>query len=214
MSGTASLQRGDAGRAGAATVVLASASAARRTLLEQAGVPVAVEPAHVDEAEVKAALRAEGADAGAVAEALAELKARRVSTRRPGALVIGADQVLECEGVWYDKPADLDEAAAHLRALAGRTHALETAVCVARDGARLWHHRAVARLTVRPLSEAFIRGYLAAAGADALGSVGAYRLEGLGAQLFARVEGDYFTILGLPLLPLLEFLRGHGVVPR
>ena len=112
----------------------------------------------------------------------------------------------------FDKPADLAEAAAQLRLLSGQTHELVTAVCVAQDGAVLWEHVESARLTVRPLSEAFIAHYLAQEGAQILGCVGAYRLEGLGAQLFERVEGDYFTILGLPLLPLLGFLRGSGAL--
>lgn len=197
----------------APSVVLASASASRRVLLENAGVPVTVDAAAVDEEEVKASLRAAGAAAGDVAEALAELKAQRVTARHQGALVIGADQVLESEGQWFDKPPDLDHAAAHLQALSGRTHRLVACVCVVRDGRRLWHHIDSAELTMRPLTERFIADYLAAVGEDALGSVGAYRLEGLGVQLFSRVGGDYFTVLGLPLLPLLDFLRNQQVVP-
>ena len=194
-------------------VVLASASASRRALLENAGVVATVDAAPVDEQEVKASLRAAGATAADVAEALAELKAQRVSARHEGALVIGADQVLECEGEWFDKPRDLDHAAAHLQALSGRTHRLVACVCVVRDGRRLWHHVDSAELTMRPLSERFVADYLAAVGEDALASVGGYRLEGLGAQLFSRVAGDYFTVLGLPLLPLLDFLRNQRVVP-
>ena len=195
-----------------APLILASASASRAAVLRQAGLTAASEPAHVDEAAVKESLKAEGATAAAVAETLAELKAQKISGRHGGVLVIGADQMLECEGVWFDKPADLDQAAAHLRALSGKTHRLISAVVALRDGTRLWHHVAEARLTMRPLSEAFIADYLAAVGPAALTSVGAYQLEGLGAQLFARVEGDYFAILGLPLLPLLDFLRNQGVV--
>lgn len=198
---------------GAAKVVLASSSGSRRALLDQAGVPIVAEAPRIDEDEVKTALRGEGAGAGQVAETLAELKARRISRRYPDALVIGADQILDCNGQWFDKPPDRDHAAAHLRALGGKEHRLMTAVCVLRDETRLWHHNAQARLTLRPLSESFIADYLDAVGDDALTSVGAYRLEGLGAQLFAEVEGDYFTILGLPLLPLLDFLRTQGVVP-
>ena len=196
----------------APALVLASASPSRRWLLDNAGLTFASEAAQIDEGEVKAALAADGADAGQVAETLAELKAQRVARHHPGSLIIGADQMLSCNDVWFDKPADLDHAAAHLRALAGRTHELISAVCVVRDGARLWHHGDRASLTMRPLGEEFIAAYLAALGAEALTSVGAYQLEGLGAQLFSRVEGDYFTILGLPLLALLDFLRNHGVV--
>lgn len=194
-------------------LVLASASSSRAALMRRAGLAAVSEPARVDESEVKASLADEGADAAAVVETLAELKAQKVSRRHPGALVIGADQLLDCDGTWFDKPADLAQAASHLRALSGRTHMLVSCACVVRDGTRLWHHVDRARLEVRPLSDRFIADYLAAVGPAALDSVGAYQLEGLGAQLFARVEGDYFTILGLPLLPLLDFLRNHGVVP-
>lgn len=194
-------------------ILLASASATRALLLRQAGVPFQTDAPAIDEAEAKRSLEAEGADAAELATALAELKARRVSQRHPGRLVLGADQVLECDGRRFDKPADLAAARAQLRALAGRTHTLVSAAVVLRDGERLWQAVDRARLTMRPLAEGFIDGYLARVGAAALQSVGAYQLEGLGAQLFARVEGDHFTILGLPLLPLLDFLRGHGVVP-
>lgn len=195
-------------------VVLASASPVRHDLLRDAGVPLLRDPASIDEAEVKAALRGENASAAQAAETLAEMKARQIARRHPGALVIGADQILECEGTWFDKPSGQDEAARHLKSLGGRGHALWTAVCVLRDGDRLWHHNAVARLDVRPLGDGFIAAYLEAAGESVLSSPGGYRLEGLGAQLFSRIEGDYFTVLGLPLLPLLEFLRGHEVIPR
>lgn len=195
-------------------VVLASASPSRRALLRNAGLAVACEAARIDEGEVKVSLKAEGATPERVAETLAELKAQRVSRRHAGALVIGADQMLDCNGVWFDKPTDLTHAAAHLKALSGREHRLISALCVVRDGTRLWHHIEEARLLVRPLSDAFIADYLEAVGDAALTSVGAYQLEGLGAQLFSRIQGDYFTILGLPLLPLLDILRTHGVVAR
>lgn len=194
-------------------VLLASASSSRRRMLAAAGLAVTAQAAAVDEAEVKHALQAEGANSQQIAETLAELKAQRLSHSHGATLVIGADQVLECEGRLFDKPADLAQAADHLRALSGRGHELISCVCVVRDGQRLWHHHDRARLVVRPLSEAFIADYLSAVGDRALESVGAYQLEGLGAQLFTRVEGDYFTILGLPLLPLLAFLRGHRAVP-
>ena len=195
-------------------LILASASRSRRELLERAGVPADRMPAEVDETEIKLALRQEQADALTVAETLAELKACRISQRESEALVIGADQMLTCGDVWFDKPRDQDQAAGHLRALSGRTHRLETCVCVALGGRRIWHHRDSANLTMRPLSDSFIDAYLTALGSRALESVGAYQLEGLGAQLFSKVEGDFFTILGLPLLPLLEFLRGHEVIGR
>ncbi len=195
-------------------VILASASPSRRALLENAGVPFAVEAAPVDEAEVKLALKAEQAPAAAAAETLAELKALHVSRRQPGALVIGADQMLECEGVWFDKPDSLAAARAQLEQLSGKSHSLIASVCVLKGGQRLWHHNEGARLQMRSLSPAFLDYYLNEVGEAAMSSVGAYHLEGLGAQLFHRVQGDYFTVLGLPLLPLLEFLRNHGVVPR
>jgi septum formation protein len=195
-------------------LVLASASSTRALLLERAGVPFSAEPAAVDEAEVKAAFKAEGADAASCAEALAEAKARSVARRRPGALVIGADQILVCGGTWYDKPADLDQARAQLVALRGKTHELATACCVLRDGVVLWHVIDRPRLTMRGFSDAFLDQYLAGLGDLALGTVGAYQLEGPGVQLFAGISGDFFSILGLPLLPLLDFLRGHGVLAQ
>ncbi len=196
----------------AAAVVLASASRSRGRMLAEAGVSAATDPAQVDEAEIKASLAAERATPAQVAETLAELKARRVSQRHPGALVIGADQVLELEGALLDKPRDRAEAARHLQRMSGRTHRLISAVCAVRDDSYLWHTADQARLTMRPLSDAFIEGYLAAVGEQACESVGAYQLEGLGAQLFTRVEGDFFTVLGLPLLELLEFLRTQKVL--
>lgn len=195
-------------------VILASASKSRANLLRAAGVNVEIVPAHADEEAVKNALKAEGATAAQCAETLAELKAVQVSHRHDNVLVIGADQMLECEGVWFDKPVDMAGARNHLVALRGKAHVLPTAVAVALNGARIWHHVATPRLTVHPYSDAFIDGYLKAAGTAVLSSVGAYQLEGLGAQLFSKIEGDFFTILGLPLLPLLAFLREHEVVPQ
>jgi septum formation protein len=191
-------------------VILASGSAARRAMCLAAGLKVAVLPADVDEAAFKAAAT------GTVEEtalALAVAKAQRVSAVAPGALVVGADQMLVCEGRRYDKPNDMSAAAAQLRALRGRTHFLVTAVCVAQGGAVVWSHIETPVLTMREFSEEFLASYLTAEGEKICGCVGAYRLEGFGAQLFARVEGDYFTILGLPLLALLGFLRQAGEVP-
>ncbi|MGQ0664930.1 MAG: Maf family protein [Pseudomonadota bacterium] len=199
---------------GAMRIVLASSSRVRLALLGNAGVEAVADPAHIDEAEIKRAMKAEGSTADAVAEALAELKATRTSRRHQGGLVIGADQILDLDGIWFDKPETRAAAAAQLAALSGKTHRLIGAAVAVRDGARIWHHVGVVRLSVRPLTPGFIERYLDTAGEAALGAVGAYQLEGLGAQLFARIEGDYFTVLGLPLLPLLAFLRGHGLAPE
>lgn len=195
-------------------VVLASGSATRRDMLERAGVEVLVDPARVDEAALRDSLIAAGADAARAAETLAEVKALQVSARHPGALVLGADQMLDCEGTWFEKPADRAAARAQLLALRGRRHMLVSAVVAARDGGRVWHAVERARLTMRPFGEAFLDTYLERAGDDVLSSVGAYRIEALGIQLFARIEGDHATILGLPLLPLLDFLRDNGVIER
>ncbi|HYG84703.1 MAG TPA: Maf family protein [Azospirillum sp.] len=193
-------------------LILASASRARAAMLERAGVSVVCDPASVDEETIKHHCRDAGATVEATADTLAERKAHSVSLRHPGALVLGADQMLECDGVWFDKPEDRARAAAHLAILRGRTHRLISAAVVVRDGQRLWDTVDAATLTMRPFGDAFLEHYLDMAGDDVLHSVGVYHLEGLGAQLFERVEGDYFTILGLPLLPVLGFLRGQGVL--
>ena len=194
-------------------VILASASAIRATVLRNAGVAIEVIPASLDEAAIKAEHRAKQASADACALALAEAKARVVARAHPHALVIGADQMLECDDAWLDKPGDLAHAASQLRALSGKTHALVPAVVVVRDDTVLWRHVERARLTMRRLGDGFINRYLAMAGEAATRTVGAYELEGLGVQLFQHIDGDHFAILGLPLLPLLGFLRQHGVVP-
>lgn len=143
---------------------------------------------------------------------MAEAKALAVAARHPGATVLGADQLLACDGVWFDKPADRAGAAATLRRLGGRTHKLISAVVAVRGGAVAWRHAATAQLTMRALDDDAIDAYLDACGAAVLGAVGAYHLEGRGAQLFSRIEGDYFTILGLPLLPVLAFLRAENLL--
>jgi septum formation protein len=196
------------------TLILASASTVRAELLRNAGLAISVEPAAIDEAELKSAFWAERRTAADCASALAEAKAMRVARRHPGSLVIGADQLLVCDGAWFDKPDDRAAARAQLLALRGKPHDLVSAVCIVRDGKLLWHFVDRSTLAMRNFSETFLEQYLDAAGADILGSVGAYRLEGVGVQLFARVEGGHFAILGLPLLPLLDVLREHGIVAR
>lgn len=200
-------------RPDAPRVILASQSAARVRLLRDAGLGFEARPARLDEDAIKHAARAEGLDAVDTALMLADAKAARVGRAEPGALVIGADQMLVCDGIWFDKPADRDAAADQLRTLRGRTHELVTAVVCHRHGDRIWHHVARPRLTMRRFSDAFLDAYLSAEGDALLGSVGAYRLEGPGIHLFARVDGEFGAILGLPMIALLDFLRGHGVVP-
>ena len=193
------------------SLVLASTSSSRRQLMANAGLSFEIDPSGVDEDEVTRSLLAQRSSPQEIAEALAEMKALRVSLRRPGALVVGGDSTLACNGRLFDKPPDMAAARKQLLALRGQTHELFSSVVVARNGARLWHWNERARLTMRPFNETFLDAYLARAGEAVLTSVGAYQLEGLGAHLFSRVDGDYFTILGLPLLPLLSFLSGHGV---
>lgn len=192
-------------------LILASASASRRGLLAAAGLTFEVHPSGVDEAEVK---RSPDRDAIATALVLADLKARAVAVKEPDALVIGADQILVCDGAWFDKPADTEAAANQLRMLRGRTHELATAVVAYAKGARVWQHTETPRLTMRHFSEAFLQEYLAAEGEAVASTVGAYRLEGLGAHLFTSTDGNHATILGLPLLPLLGFLRDAGLLAK
>jgi septum formation protein len=181
-------------------------------VLDGAGVAYEAITAGVDEDAVKAAMLAEGANAREIADALAELKAIKVSRSHPG-FVVGADQTLELEGELYDKAETVEEARARLRLLRGKPHKLHSAVVVAKDGAPIWREVVTATLTMRDFSDAFLDDYLADEGQAALGSVGCYRLEGRGVQLFSRIDGDYFTILGLPLMGLLDLLRRHGELP-
>lgn len=192
-------------------LTLASKSAARTALLSGAGVPFETAGSGVDEDQIKRALLAEGAGPKEIAEALAEAKAVAVSQGRPG-LVIGADQTLDLAGELYDKVATVDQARERLLRLKGRAHQLHSAVVVAEDGKAVWRETASATLTMRDFSDAFLEAYLADEGEAALGSVGCYRLEGPGAQLFSKIQGDYFAILGLPLMGLLELLRRRGVL--
>ncbi len=199
-------------QAAAPRLILASQSASRRALLTAAGLAFDCIPARVDEDAVKQAARAEDASPEEAALLLASLKAERVARTHPDAVVIGADQILVCDGAWFDKPADIAAAETHLRRLRGRTHTLVTAVICQRGPTALWQHVATPRLTVRSFSDAFLADYLAAEGEALLSSVGAYRLEGLGVHLFDRIEGEHAAILGLPLLALFGFLRQHGVL--
>lgn len=192
-----------------AGVVLASGSRVRAALLESAGVDFEIDPADIDEAAIKAQLDTGG---DAVAARLADEKACTVSARHPDAFVVGADQVLSCDGHLFDKPSNLNQARANLLVFRGRSHILHSALCVARGGTAVWRHSARATLTMRNFSDGFLDAYLGKLGDKVLTSVGCYQLEGLGVQLFEKIDGDYFTILGLPLLPLLDFLRGENVL--
>jgi septum formation protein len=196
------------------SLILASASTARAQMLRAAGVEIEIIPARVDEGELKLSLKQQEADPETAAIALAELKALQVSRSRPGRLVLGADQMLDCDGTWFDKPDSRAAAKAQLQALRGTTHRLTSAAVLAWDGQRIWHNAAAARLTMRAFTDPFLEGYLDQAGEAVLSSVGAYQLEGLGAQMFQKIDGDFFTILGLPLLPVLDILREQNVLPR
>jgi nucleoside triphosphate pyrophosphatase len=193
-------------------LVLASASLARAAMLCAAGVEFAIDPAAIDEAAIKQECRDSGHDALACAMLLAKAKARTVARRHPDSLIIGADQILVAGDEWFEKPTDLTAAAAQLRRLRDREHVLATAACVVQRTDCLWEARSAPKLTMRRFGEAFLAGYIAAEGETLLGSVGAYRLEGRGVQLFAQLEGDYFAILGLPLLALIDFLRSRKLL--
>ncbi len=196
-------------------LILASGSAARALMLQGCGLAFAVRPAPIDEDELRSALFAEQVALADAATALAELKAQHVAARIQGdVIVIGADQIIEQDGVWLDKAADRAAAKARLEQLAGKTHQLASAVVAFRGGARIWHHVGIAQVSLRPASPEALDAYLDAAGDAVLRSVGGYELEGLGAQLISAVRGDHFTVLGLPLLPLLQFLRDQGVLLR
>lgn len=191
-------------------LVLASKSEARRRVLEGAGIPLVVDPADVDERAIEQS--APGGDPDAVARLLAREKALAVSRRRKG-LVLGADQTLALAARRFSKPASPEAARKQLQALSGQTHELHSAAAVARDGAIIFETVDCARLTMRKLSDETIDAYISAAGDRVTASVGAYQLEGLGVHLFQRIEGDHFTILGLPLLPLLAHFRSAGTLP-
>jgi len=196
----------------AAPLVLASRSAVRRTLLEAAGVPVETCPADIDERGVEAGAPLKAPVA--IAALLAREKASVIAGRNRGRLVLGADQTLSLDGRRFTKPADRAAARAQLRALSGRAHELYSAIAFVRDDVVLFEHVGVARLTMRAVSDRFLDDYLDAVGDAATASVGAYHLEGVGIQLFERLDGDYFTVLGLPLLTALDFLRRHGCLAQ
>lgn len=192
-------------------IILASQSAARRAMLTAAGVAYEALPAHVDEESVMAGLLRQGASAERIADALAEVKAIKISRAYPDALVLGADSIaVTDDGILLAKPETRERAEVQLRQLAGTTHRLISAAVVAQHGRAVWRAGGAARLTMRALSEAFIAEYLDAEGEAVLGCVGCYRIEGLGAQLFSRIEGDQFVIRGLPLLGFLAWLRDRG----
>lgn len=196
---------------GAPPIILASASRARAVMFADAGVSVSLKPAAIDEKDVKTSFKAAGGSAGEAAIALAELKASRIAASlAPDAIVLGADQILTCGEAWFDKPGDRQAARLQLQALSGKQHQLHTAVVALRQGVRVWHHLALSRLWMRPLSQEFLDCYLDAVGSNVLETVGGYHIERLGPHLFTRIEGDHFSILGLPLLQTLAFLRDQG----
>ena len=192
-------------------VVLASQSAARAQLLRAAGVQFITQSAGVDESAVKQALLAEGHGPRDIADALAEAKAVKVSRRAPG-LVIGADQTLDLDGALFDKAQSLDAAREQIKSLRGKTHKLHSAAVIARDGVAVWRALSSPALTMRPFSDAYLDAYLARNPEAALDCVGGYELEGEGVQLFSQIEGDYFAVLGLPLLAVLDYLRLQGAL--
>ena len=193
-------------------ILLASASRFRKALLDNAGIAVEAVPAEIDERAVEEAVDRTGVTPADIAQILAEAKAAEVSERYPDAWVVGSDQVLSLDGELLHKAADMGEARRRLLKLSGHTHVLDTGVVLARAGKAVWRHVSTARMTMRPLTPEFVGRYLSQAGSGVLASVGAYQIEGPGIQLFERIEGDHFTIVGLPMLPLLEALRAHGAI--
>ena len=199
-------------KAGTKSLILASGSATRADILNKAGLKFVIKRPNVDEASVRRTMIADGAPVEAGAVLLAEMKALEVSRAHPDAFTIGADQILECGGAWFEKPETIDQARAQLLDLTGKRHRLISSVVVAMGGSNIWQHTDQAQMTMRPVGRAFLEQYIEIMGDGMFASVGGYQLEGLGAQLFSEVTGDHYTILGLPLLPLLSFLRSHDIL--
>jgi septum formation protein len=195
---------------GPKNIILASASKVRRQMLLDAGVVFKAETSNIDEAIIKSTAKKKLC--AEIAQELAIEKAQAVSKRHPTAFVIGADQILECDGILFDKPIDLADAACHLKKMRGKTHCLITSACVVCNGQLVWRFTDEVFLSMRNLTDNFIEKYLNLVGEEALLSVGGYQLEKQGAQLFTNIKGDFFTVLGLPLLPLLNFLRTENVL--
>lgn len=202
----------DTKHGGILPIVLASASPSRRALLEAAGLNFAVQPTTVDEAKIKATLLADHAPPRDIALALARAKGFAGAQQNPGTLVIAADQILVCDGQLYDKPVDMGEARKHLQLLRGKSHTLIGATVFVKQNTEFWTHIDTAKLTMRQFSDSFLDDYLSSSGPSILSSVGAYRLEDRGIQLFDDIDGGYFTILGLPVLPVLSQLRAMGII--
>ena len=195
-------------------LILASQSIIRRELLQNAGVEVACQPAHIDEAAIKAAMLAQTARPRDIADALAEKKAQAIARQNPDRVILGADQILVFKGKIFDKPTSLPEAKAQLQTLRGHTHQLLSAAVIYADGVPVWRFVGRVELTMRSFSNSFLNAYIADLGDDLFTTVGGYKLEKSGSQLFLSVKGDYFSVLGLPLLEVLEFLRGKGICQK
>lgn len=193
-------------------LILASASKTRADMLRDAGVVFVAKPANIDEASITASMVAENAPPRDIADALAELKAQRIAQRNPSDMVLGVDQVLVCSGKLVNKAANLTEAAETLRFLRGKPHELFSAAVIYENNAPVWRHVGRVQLQMRDFTESFLQGYIERNGDALLASVGCYQLEGEGAQLFSRIDGDYFTVLGMPLLAVLGFLRTRGIL--
>ena len=195
-------------------LILASGSPFRKQLMEAAGLTFDAEPARIDEREIEAPLILSGAAPDVVAAALAQAKAKDVANRNTQAYVIGSDQVMSMDGRLFHKCTSVEMAREQLWSMRGKTHRLSSAISIVRQGEEVWNHVSIADLTFRDFTETFLDSYIANAGSKVLLTVGAYSYEGLGQQLFEKVEGDFFTIIGLPMLPLLAALRYLAIIPR
>jgi septum formation protein len=193
-------------------LILASSSTTRANILNKAGLTFTIERPNVDEASVRRTMIADGMSLETGAALLAEMKALEVSQVQPEAFTIGADQILECGGVWFEKPQTIDQARTQLLDLRGKRHRLISSVVVAVGGTKVWEHTDQAEMTMRAIGDVFLEDYIAIMGNRMFWSVGGYQLEGVGSQLFSKVLGNHYTILGLPLLPLLGFLRSHDIL--